>query len=42
MITLVGLEPHPEDQRNGSYNRVVLSRMPTPEELAADAEGEAR
>lgn len=37
MITLVGLEPHPEDQKNGGYNRVELSRMPTPEELAADA-----
>ncbi len=40
MITLVGLEPHPEDQKNGADNRVVLSRMPTAEELAAEAESE--
>ena len=28
MITLVGLEPHPEDQKNGAYARVQLSSMP--------------
>lgn len=34
MITLVGLEPHPEDAKRSGYSRVQLSRMPTPEELA--------
>lgn len=38
MITLVGLEPHPEDQKKGGYSRVALSRMPTPEEQAADVD----
>src|SRR5690606_5894767 len=33
MITLVGLEPHPEDRKNSGYARVELSRMPTAKEL---------
>lgn len=35
MITLVGLEPHPEDRKNAGYARVQLSRMPTLAEIAA-------
>lgn len=27
-ITIIGLEPHPEDKKNGAYSRVVLSDMP--------------
>ncbi|MCC8196524.1 MAG: hypothetical protein LIO49_06975 [Ruminococcus sp.] len=26
-ITIIGLEPHPEDKKNGAYGRVVLSKM---------------
>ncbi len=26
-ITVIGLEPHPEDKKNGAYDRVVLSDM---------------
>lgn len=26
-ITIIGLEPHPEDNKNGSYNRIPLSKM---------------
>ncbi len=33
-ITLVGLEPHPEDRKNAGYARVQLSRMPTLAEIA--------
>jgi len=36
MITLVGLEPHPEDRKNSAYARVELSRMPTAKELAEE------
>ena len=24
-ITIIGLEPHPEDKKNGAYNRITLS-----------------
>jgi len=34
MITLIGLEPHPEDRKRGGYARVALARMPSAEELA--------
>lgn len=34
MITVVGIEPHPEDRKNAGYSRVQLSRMPTTSELA--------
>lgn len=27
-ITIVGLEPHPEDSKNGAYNRIKLSNLP--------------
>ena len=27
-ITVIGLEPHPEDKKNGAYDRVTLSDMP--------------
>lgn len=27
-ITVIGLEPHPEDQKNGAYHRVTLSSLP--------------
>ena len=26
-ITIIGLEPHPEDKKNGAYDRVVLSYL---------------
>lgn len=26
-ITVIGLEPHPEDKKKGGYNKVVLSDM---------------
>ena len=27
-ITVIGLEPHPEDSKNGAYDRITLSDMP--------------
>lgn len=27
-ITIIGLEPHPEDKKNGAYNRIALSQLP--------------
>lgn len=27
-ITIIGLEPHPEDKKNGAYDKVTLSYMP--------------
>jgi hypothetical protein len=27
-ISIIGLEPHPEDKKNGSYARIVLSELP--------------
>lgn len=27
-ITIIGLEPHPEDKKNGAYSRISLSDMP--------------
>lgn len=27
-ITIIGLEPHPEDKKNGAYERVSLSDLP--------------
>lgn len=27
-ITVIGLEPHPEDKKNGAYDKVVLSGLP--------------
>lgn len=27
-ITIIGLEPHPEDSKNGAYNRIDLSELP--------------
>jgi hypothetical protein len=36
-ITVIGLEPHPEDAKNGAYGRVKLSALPkTAAEQAAD------
>lgn len=34
-ITVIGLEPHPEDSKNSAYNRVKLSALPEvkPKEL---------
>lgn len=26
-ITIIGLEPHPEDSKNGAYNRINLSEL---------------
>ena len=26
-ITIIGLEPHPEDAKNGAYDRVTLSEL---------------
>ena len=31
-ITIIGLEPHPEDKKNGAYDKVTLSDMPTMDE----------
>lgn len=28
MITVIGLEPHPEDKKNGAYDRISLSDLP--------------
>lgn len=27
-ITIIGLEPHPDDKKNGSYERIILSNLP--------------
>ena len=27
-ITIIGLEPHPEDKKNGAYDKVSLADMP--------------
>ena len=27
-ITILGIEPHPEDQKRGAYKRIRLSKMP--------------
>ena len=27
-ITIIGLEPHPEDKKNGAYDKISLSAMP--------------
>ena len=27
-ITIIGLEPHPEDKKNGAYDRINLSELP--------------
>ena len=27
-ITIIGLEPHPEDKKNGAYERITLSELP--------------
>ena len=26
-ITIIGLEPHPEDKKNGAYDRIKLSEL---------------
>ena len=26
-ITIIGLEPHPEDKKNGAYDRIMLSHL---------------
>ena len=26
-ITIIGLEPHPEDTKNGAYDRITLSDL---------------
>ena len=31
-ITIIGLEPHPEDKKNGAYDKIALSDMPTMDE----------
>ena len=30
-ITVIGIEPHPEDKKQGSYDRIPLSRLPSGE-----------
>jgi hypothetical protein len=30
-LTVIGLEPHPEDKKNRAYDRVRLSRLPPPD-----------
>ena len=32
-ITTTGLEPHSEDKKNGAYNKIALSDMPTMDEV---------
>lgn len=32
-ITIIGLEPHPEDKKNGAYDRINLSELPPIEEV---------
>ncbi len=27
-ITIIGIEPHPEDKKSGAYDRIPLSRLP--------------
>lgn len=27
-LTIIGLEPHPEDSKNGAYDRISLSELP--------------
>lgn len=27
-ITIIGIEPHPEDKKSGTYDRIPLSRLP--------------
>ncbi len=31
-ITIIGLEPHPEDKKNGAFDKVSLSDMPIMDE----------
>lgn len=31
-ITIIGLEPHPEDKKNGAYDNIALSDMTTMDE----------
>ena len=31
-ITIIGLEPHPEDAKNGAYDRIALSDLPESEQ----------
>ena len=26
-ITIIGFEPHPEDKKNGAYDRIILSKL---------------
>jgi hypothetical protein len=28
MITVIGLQPHPEDRKHGAYDRIRLSDLP--------------
>lgn len=32
-ITTTGLEPHSEDNKNGAYDKIALSDMPTMDEV---------
>lgn len=32
-ITIIGLEPHPEDKKSGAYARIVLSDLPPLERI---------
>lgn len=32
-ITIIGLEPHPEDKKNGAYDKIKLSDLPTLDNL---------
>jgi hypothetical protein len=29
MITVIGLQPHPEDRKHGAYDRIRLSDLPS-------------
>jgi hypothetical protein len=37
-ITVIGLEPHPEDRKNKGYDRVRLSKLPLPDPPIARGE----
>ena len=35
-ITIIGLEPHPEDKKNGAYDRISLSDLQNKTEYGTD------
>lgn len=41
-ITVIGLEPHPEDRKNKGYARVRLSKLPPPDPPIGQPGGKPR